>query len=113
MEREDKPMTYSIPIFHKTLVVATETNQKQYTSDVLKTMYPLSSFTLLTTHIDHEHFMILELKCSFGDTDCSCTALNDVLFRWFVRFVEQTIQFWEEVGHTVDDGNRMRHYDQS
>lgn len=61
-------------------------------------MYPLSSFALLTTDIDHKQLMILELKRSFGDTDGSRSALNDVLLRWMVGLFKQAVQIWEEVG---------------
>lgn len=47
-------------------------------------MYPLSSFTLLATDVDHEHLVVLELKGSFSDTDRTRPTLNDVLFRWLI-----------------------------
>lgn len=72
-------------------------------------MYPLSSLALLTTHIDHEHLMVLELKHSFGDTNRSCSTLNNVLFGWLVNFCEEAVQIWEEVGQTMDDGKQARY----
>ena len=72
-------------------------------------MYPFSSFALLTTDIDHEHLMILELKRSFGDTDGSCSALNNVLFRWMVGLPKQAVQIGEKVGQAVDNDKYARY----
>ena len=52
--------------------------------------------------------MILELERSFGDTNGSRSALNDVLFRRLVSLSKQAVQIWEEVGQTVDECKHTR-----
>ena len=64
---------------------------------MLPTMNPLSPLALLTADINHEHVVVTEGEDGLRDTDCPCTSVNDVLFVWYVRWLEQTVEVGEVV----------------
>lgn len=55
-------------------------------------MNPFPSLALLSTHIDHEHLMILQCKRRLCNPDRPRSALDDILIMGLVRWVKQPIQ---------------------
>ena len=72
-------MTYRILVFNQTLIKATQTDKEQYARNILEAVYPLSPFTLLTTNIHHQHFMIPQIESRFRDTDRPSPSMYNIL----------------------------------
>ena len=60
-------------------------------------MDPFPPLALLTADIDHEHIVVTEGEDGLRDPDRPCTSVDDVLFVWHVRWLEQAF----EVGKVV------------
>lgn len=82
---------HRVLVFHQALIITTQADQEQYACDILETMDPLSPLALLPTHIDHEHFMVLQLEDRLSDTDRPSPASNNVLFRGNIIQSKQSI----------------------
>ncbi len=63
-------------------------------------MYPLAALRFLSADIDHEHFVIAQRECSFGDTNCARATLDDVLLYRLVLRIEQAVECRVKVEQT-------------
>ena len=93
--------TNRILVFHQTLIVTAQANQKQNCCHILETVYPFPTLRLLPTHIDHEHLMIAQLEDRLRDTDCPRFTTNDILFCWVELWMEKSIEIRIEIFQTV------------
>ncbi len=76
--------TYRVFIFNQALIVATQRNEEEYGCDVLKAVYPLSPFALLSTDIQHVHLMTSQSKDGFVYSHCPRPSADDILISWLV-----------------------------
>ena len=88
---------YRVSVFHKTLIVSTQTDKEQDARHVLETMNPLPPFALLATHVDHQHFMVPQVESRFRDANCSSPTLNDVLLVGNIVGIKEPLQISEVI----------------
>ena len=94
---------YRVPVFHKTLIVSTQTDEEENARHVLETVNPLPPLALLATHVNHQHFMIPQIEARFCYADCPSPALNDVLLVGEVVGFKEPFQIREVIVQAVRD----------
>ena len=99
----EKSCPYRVSVLHQTLIVSTQADQEKDTRHVLETMNPLPSLALLTTHVDHQHFVISKCEARFCNADCPCSALEYVLLVRNVVGLEKAFQVSEVIAQAVRD----------
>jgi hypothetical protein len=70
--------THRIFILHQTLVIPTQTDQKQNTGNILETVDPLPAFGPLATDIHHGYLVTLRRECPFYNADRAHSAVDNV-----------------------------------
>ena len=64
-------------------------------------MNPLPPFALLTSHVDHQHFMIPQVEAGFRNADRASPAVNDVLLEGGIVWLKEPVQIFEIVAKAV------------
>ena len=64
-------------------------------------MNPLPPLALLTTHINHQHFVIPQVEAGLCNADCPGSALNYVLLVRDIVGVEKPFQIGEVIVHAA------------
>ena len=68
-------------------------------------MNPLPPLALLTTHVDHQHFVVSQIETGFRDADCAGPAVDDVLLVGNIAGIKEPAQIGEIIIEAV--GERM------
>lgn len=98
---------YRVPVLHKTLIVSAQTDKEENARHVLETMDPFPPLALLAADVDHQHFMIPEVKAGFRNADRPSSAVNDVLLVRNVLRIKEPFQIGEVVVQAIwDTGKR-------
>ena len=92
---------YRVPVFHKTLIVSTQTDEEENARHVLETMNPLPPLALLATHINHQHFMVPQIEARFCNADCPSPTVNNVLFVGQIMRIKEPVQIREVIVQAV------------
>lgn len=79
---------YHIPCLEEILVVAIEIDWEDDAGGIRETIYPLSSFTSLPTHIHDIHRIAIEVKFRFWYTRGPYAVSHDILLTGDIRTAE-------------------------
>lgn len=83
------------------LIIPTQTNQKQHSRDILKTMDPFPPFGFLPPHINKMQFGTLSRsEMCFGNGGCADATVDDVLICGLEGGGEDSVEVVEEAART-------------
>jgi hypothetical protein len=74
-----KGETYTILVFHKTLIVTANSNEEEQAVNILKAMDPLLALRALSSNIKHAVCQVPQVKDRLCDTRCAQARAQHIL----------------------------------